>query len=146
MTVQSEPAPRPSLLSRLLTLRAGKMLASNTVVSTGTFLIGLGAMWLLVENGGMNTVLATAISFLLAQTLHYLGARLWIFRGTDRAVASGYAIFLANAGMGMAITVSMFAALVQFTAMHYLAARVIVSIFAGLAMFVVNATFNFRKV
>ena len=146
MTFHGEPAPRNTLLSRLLTFRVGKMLASNTVVSTSTFLIGLGAMWVLVESAAVNTVLATAISFLLAQTLHYIGARVWIFRGTDRAVASGYAIFLANAGMGMAITVSMFAAIVHLTDMHYLAARVIVSVFAGLAMFVVNATFNFRRV
>ena len=55
-------------------------------------------------------------------------------------------IFLLNGGMGLLATVTLFAALLRYTSMHYLVARVVVSVFAGLAMFVVNATFNFRRV
>ena len=40
----------------------------------------------------------------------------------------------------------LFAALLKWTAIHYLVARVIVSVFAGLAMFVLNAVLNFRQV
>ncbi|WP_114521824.1 GtrA family protein [Altererythrobacter sp. ZODW24] len=135
-----------SALSRFFTRRVGGMLVRNTVVSTASFLLGLGVLWLLVESAGMGEVLATAIGFIVAQTLHYALGRTWVFRGTDRAIGSGYLIFLLNAGMGLIITVSMFAALLSFTPMHYLTARVVVSVFAGLAMFAVNATFNFRQV
>jgi hypothetical protein len=48
--------------------------------------------------------------------------------------------------VGMAITILLFAALLKWTAIHYLVARVIVSVFAGLAMFVLNAVLNFRQV
>ena len=37
-------------------------------------------------------------------------------------------------------------AILEFTSIHYLVARVIVSLFAGLIVFVLNAVFNFRRV
>lgn len=134
-----------SLTKRLLTPRVGAMLVRNTVVSTGTFLLGLAALWLLVTAGGMDKVLATAVSFILVQTLHYALGRTWIFRGTDRTLGSGYVLFLANAALGLVITVALFALLVRYTPMHFIAARILVSVFAGLAMFAFNATFNFRR-
>ncbi|WP_144097005.1 GtrA family protein [Croceicoccus sediminis] len=146
MTARLEEAGKPPLLARLLTLDVGGMLLRNTVVSTGAFLLGLAALWALVALGGMDKVLATGITFLLAQTFHYTLGRTWVFRGTDRAVGAGYVIFLANSGIGLIITVALFALLMEYTAMHYLVARVVVSVFAGLAMFVANATFNFRRV
>lgn len=139
-------APRQGLLARLLTPRVGAMLLRNTVVSTAVFLLGLALLWLLVQWGGMNAVLAAAIGFLVANSLHYALGRAWIFRGTERGVRSGYLLFLINSGVGMAITVGLFAALLHFTTIHYLVARVIVSVFAGLAMFVLNAVLNFRQV
>ncbi len=139
------PEKGSSPLARLFSRRAGGMLLRNTVVSTASFLLGLAVLWLLVQQAGMDEVVAAAIGFLVAQTLHYSLGRTWIFRGTDRAIGAGYVIFLVNAGMGLAITVSLFAALLRFTPMHYLVARVVVSVFAGLAMFLVNATLNFRR-
>jgi putative flippase GtrA len=134
------------MLSRLLSRRAGAMLVRNTVVGTAVFLLGLALLWILVEWAGMNEVLAAGIGFLFANTLHYVLGRAWIFRGTTRRVHTGYALFLLNAGVGLAITVGLFAAFLHFTSINYLAARVIVSVFAGLAMFVLNAVFNFRQV
>src|SRR3546814_13669907 len=76
---------------------------------------------------------AAAIGFLVSNSLHYAPGRSWIFRGTDRKIHTGYLIFLINAGLGMAITVILLAALLQWTPIHYLVARVIVSLFAGLS-------------
>ncbi|MBX7527209.1 GtrA family protein [Qipengyuania vesicularis] len=134
------------MLNRFFKRRVGWMLVRNTVVSTGVFLFGLLALWVMVEQGGINPTLATGISFLMANSIHYIFGRTWIFKGTDRAVGSGYAIFLANALVGLAVTVSLFWLLTTYTPMHYLAARVLVSVFAGLAMFALNATINFRRV
>ena len=139
-------AEKRSLFARFLTLEVGGMLFRNTVVSTGSFLLGLSALWALVTFGGMDEILATGISFLIAQTLHYALGRSWVFRGTDRAIGAGYILFLMNAGIGLIVTVSLFALLVNYTPMHYLVARVVVSIFAGLAMFALNASLNFRRV
>ena len=137
---------RTPLLQRFFKRRVGWMLVRNTVVSTGVFLLGLVALWLMVERASINPTLATGISFLMSTSIHYVFGRLWIFAGTDRAVGSGYAIFLGNALLGLGVTVSLFWLLTTYTPMHYLIARVVVSVFAGLAMFALNATVNFRQV
>lgn len=121
------------------------MLGRNTVVSTGVFLIGLALLWALVEIGHVDKVLATAASFLLANSLHYLLGRTWIYRGTTRGVAPGYAFFLVNAALGLTVTLILFGAMIRYTDVNYLLARVLVSVVAGLLMFVLNATLNFER-
>jgi len=134
------------LLQRLFSRRVGAMLVRNTLVSTGTFLLGLFLLWIMVTRGGMNEVVASGIGFIAANTVHYALGRWWIFAGTTRAVGSGYALFLTNSALGLAITMTLYAAFLAFTSLNFLVARVVVSVFAGLAMFVLNAAFNFRQV
>lgn len=124
----------------------GAMLWRNTVVSTGVFCVGLCVLWGLVEFAAVDPVVATALSFLIANSLHYIFGRTWVFAGSDRRLSTGYLLFLINAGVGLAVTVGMFWALTEFTTINYLIARVIVSVFAGLAVFLLNATLNFRQV
>ena len=134
------------MLKRFFTRRAGGMLWRNTVVSTGVFLVGLGVLWLLVEQAGVDPVLATGISFLIANSIHYVFGRTWIFAGSERKLSTGYALFLGNAIVGLIVTVGLFWVLTHWTPMNYLVARVIVSVFAGLAVFVLNAALNFKQV
>lgn len=141
---RSENEPR--LLSRLLSPRVGAMLWRNTVVSCSVFVLGLGVLYALVQWAGFPEVPAAGIGFLAANTLHYVLGRAWIFRGTDRGRVSGFALFLINAGVGLAVTMTLYAALLELSSLNYLAARVIVSVFAGLVVFLLNAVFNFRRV
>ena len=134
-----------AILARLLTLKAAAMLGRNTIVSCFTFLAGLGLMWLIVEKAGTPKVAAAALSFLFATSLHYLLGRSWIFKGTERGVASGYVYFLVNAGLGLIVTTGLFAVMIAFTPIDYLVARILVSLVAGLIMFLLNATLNFRR-
>ena len=122
------------------------MLVRNTVSSSLSFLVSIGVLWALVTFAGAEEVFAAAIGFICAQTIHYALARGWIFPGSERAITTGFVIFLLNAGMGLAITVGLYAALLEWTSINYLVARVLVSVFAGLAMFLSNATINFGKV
>lgn len=138
-------ADRRSWQDRLLNRKALAMLVRNTVVSCGVFLVGLAVLWLLVQKAGVDKVVAAGASFVVANSLHYILGRAWIFRGTNQDVARGYGFFLVNGVVGLVITVALFAALVRFTAIHYLAARVIVSLVAGLVMFLLNAMLNFRE-
>jgi putative flippase GtrA len=124
----------------------GAMLARNTVVSCLTFVVGLASLWAMVRYLRIDEVLAAGIGFALSQTLHYGLGRNWIFRGTDRAVATGYAYFLVNSGVGLGLTVGLYALMLDYTNLNYLIARVIVSVFAGLATFLLNAVLNFRQV
>lgn len=128
----------------MLSLRAGQLLARNTVVSIGVFTLGLGVLWLLVEQAGMAKVPAAAISFLVSNSLHYLFGRAWIYRGTERRVVPGYVYFLMNAGVGLVATVGLFAIFVDL-GLQYLIARIVASVFVGLLLFVLNAVWNFRS-
>lgn len=138
------PEPQADWLDRLFSRRAAGLLARNTVVSCGIIVLNLIMLWLLVETVGVDELPAAAIAFILANSVQYFFGRNWIFRGTERGVASGYVWFVVNAGVGLVITMTLFAAMLEFTSIHYLAARIIVSVFAGLTVFLLNATLNFR--
>ena len=132
--------------ARFFNRRVGGMLWRNTVVSTGVFLLGLAVLWVLVEYAGMDEVIAAGVGFVVANTLHYLLGRYWIFAGSQRKLASGYVLFLMNSGVGLAVTMGLFWLLVTYSPMHYLLVRIIVSVFAGLLVFALNAALNFRQV
>ncbi|MEJ7933883.1 GtrA family protein [Sphingobium sp. AN558] len=138
---------RPSnsnILVRIFSRRVGAMLLRNTLVSCSVFMIGLLVLWMLVTLGS-GKVVAAGIGFIIANTLHYILGRSWIFRGTDRGVGTGYILFLANSTVGLLITTGLYALLLHLTALNYLVARAIVSLFAGLIVFLLNALLNFRQ-
>lgn len=135
-----------ALHRRLFSRNAALQLVRNTVVSTFIFAIDLLLLWLLVEQAAMNKVLAAAVAFAIANSLHYFFGRWWIFRGTERKPVSGYIYFLANAGVGLAVTLVLFAIFVALFPAWYLVGRVIVSVVSGLTVFVLNAVLNFRTV
>jgi len=135
-----------ALHRRLFSRNAALQLVRNTVVSTFIFAIDLLLLWLLVEQAAMNKVLAAAVAFVIANSLHYFFGRWWIFRGTERKPVSGYIYFLANAGVGLTITLVLFAIFVALFPAWYLVGRVIVSVVSGLTVFVLNAVLNFRTV
>ena len=109
------------------------------------FLVGLALLWLLVEYLGVREIPAAAAGFIVANSLHYGLGRTWIYRGTERRLVPGYAFFLVNGVIGLVITLVLFDTFLRFTSIHYLIARVIVSVVAGLVMFLLNAMLNFRR-
>lgn len=119
------------------------MLVRNTVVSVGVFAIGLAVLWLLVDRFGAPKVPSAAVSFLVSNTLHYVLGRSWIYPATERPIFSGYTYFLVNSGVGLVVTLVLFAAMVAI-GINYLIARTITSLFSGLLQFVLNAVLNFR--
>jgi len=134
-----------SLAARLLSGRTGGLLARNTLVSCFVFAVDLAMLWLFVEQLGMGKLAAATVAFVLANTIHYAFCRVWIFSGTERAMGSGYVYFLINAAIGLVLTIILFAAFIA-VGLHYIAARVVASVFAGLATFLLNAVLNFRSV
>ena len=134
-----------ALARRLWSRNAAVLLARNTLVSCLVFAIGLALLWALVELWGVDKLVAAAAGFLVSNTIHYAFGQTWIYRGTERRVAPGYAFFLLNAGIGLVITIALFAAFLRWTSIHYLVARIVVSVFAGLAMFLLNAMLNFKR-
>jgi putative flippase GtrA len=139
-------AERRPLLLRLASRNAATLLARNTMLSCLIFAINLLLLHILVEELSITALPAAALAFVAANSFQYVFARNWVFRGTERQFGAGYAYYLANAAVGLATTMILFAAMLAFTSLHYLVARVIVSVFAGLATFLLNATINFRRI
>lgn len=140
----STPERRERLFHRLWSRRGATLLYRNTVVSTGVFAFGLVLLWVLVEEFGVAKLPAAAVSFLAANTMHYVFGRTWIYSGTQRKLAAGYAYFIVNAVLGLIITLLLFSGFMAL-GMNYLVARVVTSLFAGLALFLLNAVLNFRS-
>ena len=138
-------SPSKPFLERLISMRVGAMLWRNTVVSCAVFMLSLLILWSLAR-AGMNEIMAAGIGFLVANSMHYFLGRSWIFKGTTRRRSTGYAYFLVNALVGLTITLTLYAALLEFTSLDFLTARVIVSLFAGLIVFALNAVLNFKRV
>ena len=134
------------LFQRLVSRDAVTMFARNTIIGTAVFAVDLLILWALVAFLGMSKLLAATIGFVVATSLHYAAGRSWIFKGSSRRLVSGYVYFLMSAGVGLAITLLLYAAFIRWTRIDYLVARVVVSLFAGFATFLLNAIFNFRRV
>jgi putative flippase GtrA len=146
MPVDLIGAPRDGWIRRLWSGRLALLLIRNTVVSCTVFLFGLALLWVLVERGGMNKLGAAALGFLVANTIHYAFCRLWIFPGSDRPLSSGYMYFFINSGIGLVSTIILFDGFMALMGSHYIAARIVASILAGLTMFLLNAILNFKCV
>jgi len=142
---EAEKRPARGLAARLFSREAAAMLARNTVVSCGAFAFDILLLWALVSLAEWSKLEAAALGFVAANTLHYALGRSWIFRGTERGIAGGYVYFLINAGIGLCVTMTLYAAFLRYTPINYIVARVVVSVFAGLAVFVLNAVLNFRR-
>ncbi len=129
-----------------MSVKAAVLLGRNTLVSVFVFAFDLALLWALVHFGSLDKLIAAALAFIAANSLHYALGRTWIFRGTERPVVSGYVYFFINAGIGLVLTVVLFAAFMQVTGLGYIVARIVASVFAGLMTFVLNAVLNFRSV
>jgi putative flippase GtrA len=143
--LDEQPRRGRGLAARLFSRDAAAMLVRNTVVSCFAFAFDLVLLWALVRLAGWGKLEAAALGFVAANTLHYALGRSWIFRGTERGVTDGYVYFLINAVIGLFVTITLYAAFLRFTPINYIVARVVVSVFAGLAVFVLNAVLNFRR-
>jgi putative flippase GtrA len=126
--------------------RTAKLFGRNTVASFFAFAIDIALLWALVEMAGLTYMPAAAIAFLFAMSVHYVVSRIWVFKESDRGLATGYVYFLMNAGIGLVVTLAVFWALINLLGVQYLVARIIASVAAGLLVFFLNAVFNFKEV
>lgn len=134
------------IASRLAQVRTAALFGRSTIVSVVTFAIDLALLWLLVEHLGAAYIPAAALAFLIAISLNYVVSRLWVFRRSDRGLASGFLYFLMIAGVGLVTTLAVFVLLVEFAGLFYIVARAIASVVAGILVFALNAVLNFKAI
>ncbi|HEV7121347.1 MAG TPA: GtrA family protein [Candidatus Paceibacterota bacterium] len=88
--------------------------------------------------------ISTPVAFLVAITINYFIIRRYVFKGTERAVHHGYALFAASAGAGALITTVGVVLLVSYAHLYYLIARLLIGVFTGVANYFFNLYLNFR--
>jgi putative flippase GtrA len=144
MTALAFDRPAPVRAARLRLLPTLVLFAKNSAAGAVAFALDLALLWLLVERGGWAAMPAAAIAFIVAASLHYALARRFVFAGSTRGVASGYLFFLVNAGIGLVVTLGLFAMLIEWAGLPWMLARLLSSLKAGILGFTLNAVFNFR--
>ncbi len=121
------------------------MFGRNTVASSIAFALDLLILWVLVELLHVPHVVAAVIAFILPMVVFYVLSREWVFPDTDRGVASGFAYFMFNVGIGFVVMLAVFWTLLEFTGLYYLVARVAASTVSGIVIFLLNGFLNFKQ-
>lgn len=80
-----------TLSERLISRRAGLFLVRDALVSSFAVAFGLLLMWALVEKMRADELLAAGLSFVAANSLHYVFAHAWVYQGIRRAWRKGTA-------------------------------------------------------
>ena len=144
--MNSESRTLSEVGARVAESRSARLFGRNTVASFFAFAIDIALLFTLVEAVGLTYLPAATIAFLFAMSVHYFIARLWVFKESDRGLASGYVYFLMNAGIGLVVTLAVYWAMINLLGIYYLIARIVASIAAGILVFTLNAVFNFKEI
>jgi putative flippase GtrA len=116
----------------------------NAAISLPTFLIDLGLLFLLVRYAHMAYLVATLVSFLLANGMSYFLARRLVFVETKRGLGSGLLYFLAIAALSaFALTPLMWVSVGVFH-LGVILSRVATAGIVGVGGYLLNLMLNFR--
>lgn len=113
-------------------------------IGISTFLLDLLLLGFLIEFLKVNYLLASGTSFLIAVSVNYVLSVRYVFRGSQRNAGSGYVNFLLIAGAGALLVVGGMYVLVEWFAMTYLTARIVVATLTGLWNYLMNLYVNFK--
>jgi putative flippase GtrA len=116
----------------------------NAAVSTPTFLLDLGLLFVLVRRAHLHYLAATIVSFLVANGLGYFLARWLVFPGARRGVRAGLVWFLAIAACSAFALTPLMWLLVGVLRLEVIVSRVVSACIVGVAGYLLNLVFNFR--
>jgi putative flippase GtrA len=121
-----------------------RRIASFTGIGIFTFLGDLALLFFLLEYTPLHYVLATACSFWVALSANYFLTRKYTFAGTERAVHTGYVIFMGTALVGVVFVILAMVVLVEYVGMAPLVARMCSAIIGAVWNYVINLKYNFK--
>ena len=116
------------------------------LVGGSTFAFDLLLLYVVTTYLGAPYYLATPGAFLVAVSINYLISRRFVFRGTERGHALGYAYFIGMALIGAGITTLGVATLVTHAGLYFLYARIATACVVGIGNYLFNLFHNFKVV
>lgn len=127
-------------------LRFFRRFVSYSSVGIGTFLFDIALLATLLLLTDLHYLLAVSISFVTAVSLNFTISYTWVFRGTQRKVATGYAFFFSIAAIDIAIIAILVSFFVSTLGSGVLITRILVGCLVGILNFLINTFFNFKVV
>lgn len=115
-----------------------------SITGSFTFSIDLLLLFLLIDVLSINYLVATAVAFVIALTLHYLFSRRYAFRGTDQSHHRGYVLFFAIGSMGLLFVSTLMYVFVGILGVHYFLSRILVACMVSMWGYLMNYHFNFK--
>jgi len=139
-----QPRRRAAWSGALVVWGGAPRFVRYAAISLPTFLLDLGLLFLLVRRAHLNYLIATVVSFLVANGLGYFLARWLVFVGTKRGVGAGLVFFLAVATLSaFALTPLMWVSVDVFH-IDIILSRVVTASIVGVGGYLLNLAFNFR--
>lgn len=109
-----------------------------------TFLIGLGALYVLYDIWLVPYWIAVPLSVGVNLLLHYAASRRFVFTKTDRPVEEGLFIFICIGVLEIIFITGGVTLLVEYTSVGLYWSRIGVGIVAAVLGFLANARINFK--
>jgi putative flippase GtrA len=116
----------------------------NALISLPTFLIDIGVLFILARLARVNYLVATIVSFLVANGLGYFLARWLVFAGTSRGLRVGLIYFLGIAGLSALALVPLMWLSVSVLHLDVVVSRIVTAGIVGIGGYLLNRVFNFR--
>ncbi len=113
-------------------------------VGVSTFLFDMLLIYIATSLFGVPYYISTPIAFWVALTLNYALSRKYVFKGTERKMHHGYAVYIAGGIFGGLLITSAVAFLVEYVGLHFIIARCLVSACVGIGGYIFNLYVNFK--
>jgi putative flippase GtrA len=113
-------------------------------VGGSTFLFDLSLLWIQIEKFQVYYLYAAVSSFLIAVSVNYFLSRRWVFKGSQRRLATGYLYFLKTAAAGALATGFLMWLFCTATHGPYLLIRIIIAAIIGMGNYLIHLYLNFR--
>ena len=94
------------------------------VAGGGGFLLELVLLYAMTDGLGLHYLVSSGLAFVVGVIVNYLLCRFWVFRGAGRQSAASMLVFAGSSVAGLGIHQLCMWALVDFTGLHYLYAKV----------------------
>jgi len=121
-----------------------KRFLKYVVIGVSTFIFDLILLYICTDILKINYILATGIAFTIAISVNYFFSRHFVFKGTLRAIHTGYFAFMAIASIGVGIAMLGMAILVGVFHFEFLDSRIIIAAIVGIWNYLINLFVNFK--
>ena len=115
------------------------------VAGGSAFIFDFALIYILIEYVEIHYLIAVPIAFIVGTMINYGINHLWVFKGTQQNVKTGYVLFLIVAIVGVLLTMGFMYMMIEWWNVQTLWARVIAAGLVYIWSFSANFIFTFKE-